>query len=236
MARVVVGFASAASEELAEAAACVARALEGELYGVFVEELSVLRLAELPFTALIEHSGRARALDVEHLEALLRVAAARARSELDRAARRQRVPVSFRVTRGRLLGELTAAAGATDLILIDGCHPAPRATGSGPVTVVGRDPAGLQPLLDLSAAVSGAESVIAIVSDECRTSATAWAAKGGHRLLLRRLEPGPAEALARVIERGAPRMVLLNAAEWTESDLSTLWRGLRAPVVLRRTG
>ncbi|MCK6536876.1 MAG: hypothetical protein L6Q84_28240 [Polyangiaceae bacterium] len=234
MARIVVGFASASNEELAEAAASVARALQGELYGVFVEELSALRLAELPFTVLIEHSGRAQALDVAHLEALLRVAAARAQSELDRAARRQRVPVSFRVTRGRLLGELTSAAGATDLILLDSAHPAPRGSGGGPVTVVGRGPSGLRALLGLGAAVSGPDSVQAIVPDTCRTEAADWAAEAGHRLLLGRLEPGPPEVLARAIERAAPRMVLLNAAEWPESELSALRRGLRAPIVLRR--
>jgi len=235
MAKIVVGFDSAASEELADAAARVAQALESEVVGIFVEEPSALRLAALPFTVMIEHTGRARALDLEHVEALLRAAAARARAELAAAGRRERVPVSFRVARGRLLGELALAAAERDLIVVDSSRPEPRSGAArGPVTIAARAPESVRQLLDLGAAIAGRELLVLIVPEAARAAAEGWAAETGHPLLIRKVEGFAPHGLARAVAQLSGRMVLLGAADWGEGELVALRRELACPLVLCR--
>jgi len=235
MAKIVVGFDSSASEELADAAARLAQALEAELVGIFVEEPAALRLAELPFTVLIEHSGRARELDLNHVEALLRVAAARARSELSRAARRERVPVTFRVARGRLLGELAAATAERDLLVMGNARPEPGASSArGPVTVAARDDRHLRHLLAVGAAVAGPELLVLIVLQKGRPAAEAWARETGHPLLIRSCPEFPPHALARTVGQLSGRMLILAAADWDDRELGELRRELRCPLVLSR--
>lgn len=235
MAKIVVGFDSAPSEELAAAAARLAQALEAEVLGIFVEEPSALRLAELPFTVLIEHSGRAQALDLEHLEALLRVAAARARADLHAAARRERVPVSFRVARGRLLLELSRAAAERDVIVMDSARPEPRpGAARGPVTLAARDPGQVRPLLELGAAIAGRELLVLIAPDAGRAAAERWAEETGHPLLVRRLPSLAPHALARAVGQLSGRMLLTGAQGWSDVELAELRRELGCPLVLVR--
>ena len=118
--RVVVALdASARSREAARAAAALARALEAELAGLFVEDENLLRLAALPFARHQPVSGGpARPLDLGAVEAQLRGLASAARQELERAAASVDVRWTFEVRRGPLPGEALEAARGTDLLLL----------------------------------------------------------------------------------------------------------------------
>lgn len=235
MAKIVVGFDSSASERLADAAARLAQALEGELLGIFVEEPAALRLAELPFTLLIEHSGRAQALDLAHLEALFAAAAERASAELARAARRERVPVSFRVARGRLLRELASAANERDLIVMDSSRPEPRPGASrGPVTLAATRAEHVRTLLELGAAVAGRELLVLIAPEDARPGAERWAAETGHPVLFRRFASFAPRGLGRAVAQLSGRMLLVVGDEWGERELGELRRELGCPLVLCR--
>lgn len=118
--RILVAL-DASSHSLAalEAAAELAARLEAEVLGLFVEDVNLLRLAELPFTQEVCVSTTARRrLDVEGLERQLRAQAARMRRALAVYAERAHVRWSFQVTRGVISREVLTAASEADLITL----------------------------------------------------------------------------------------------------------------------
>ena len=97
----------------------LARALEAELLGLFVEDVELFDLAALPFAGEVGFPSAARrALDVEALERALRAQAGRLRQEL--TSRLAGVPTkwTFEVVRGRVAVELAATAGGEDLVVL----------------------------------------------------------------------------------------------------------------------
>ena len=118
--RILVGIdASAASLDALAAAASLAVRLGSELSGLFVEDEDILRLAALPFGDIVRSPGGDRErLDRASAEAGLRAVASRAREALERAASQRRVSFSFRVTRGRVIREVLAAAEGADLVVL----------------------------------------------------------------------------------------------------------------------
>ena len=105
---------------LLDAAVDFAKRIEAELEGLFVEDIDLMRLAELPFAhALSLPTGMPQALDLAALEDEFRALAAGAQRALEARAQEMNVRCSFRVVRGRLEAEVQAAAGATDLIVLE---------------------------------------------------------------------------------------------------------------------
>jgi nucleotide-binding universal stress UspA family protein len=102
-----------------EAAAELAARLEAEVLGLFVEDVNLLRLAELPFTQEVSISTTAcRRLGVEQMERQLRAQATRMRRTFAVYAERAQVHWSFQVTRGVISRELLTAASNADLITL----------------------------------------------------------------------------------------------------------------------
>ena len=119
----IVGFDAAAplNRAAVEAAAAIAGNIEGELAGLFVENIDLLHLAALPFTREIGFpSAESRELDVERMERTLRAVAAEASRMLGTVAASARLQWSFRVTRGVFAAELASAAERADLVLVPG--------------------------------------------------------------------------------------------------------------------
>jgi nucleotide-binding universal stress UspA family protein len=107
------------SQAALEAAADLAARFRAELQGLFVEDVNLLRLAELPFTQEVGlFSPSRRRLDAQGVERQLRVQARRVHRALIAAAERAQVRWSFRVARGAIPTELLAAASGVDLIIL----------------------------------------------------------------------------------------------------------------------
>ncbi len=97
---------------------CVDRGLTGE-HGVLVEDINLVRLAELPDSAeLGVLSGSRRKLDVDRLERSLAALAHRARQELSRVAAQASVAWSFEVVRGPVLAEVLRVAEGAGLVAL----------------------------------------------------------------------------------------------------------------------
>lgn len=97
-------------EAALEAATALARRLDAELTGLFVEDINLLRMATLPFAreyALA--SAAARNVDVAEVEQALRRQADAVRGALSRTAQALRVPWSFQVVRGAMLDSVLEA-------------------------------------------------------------------------------------------------------------------------------
>jgi nucleotide-binding universal stress UspA family protein len=118
--RILVALdASPHSQTALEAAAELAVGLKAELLGLFVEDINLLRLTQLPFAREIGFfSTSRRQLSTLDLERELRAQASRLRRTLSLAARRAQIPWSFRVVRGVIASELLTAALEADLLIL----------------------------------------------------------------------------------------------------------------------
>ncbi len=179
--RILVALdASSHSFSALAAAAELAAELEAELLGLFVEDIELLKVAELPYERqIVSFSGVLRDLDKAGLEQELRLQAGRARRALEAAAKHSKVRWSFRVTRGAVVTEVLAAASVSDLITLGKTgwsRPGKRGLGatartvlaqaSGSVLLLERDIDLSHPLMvlfDSSQAVAGLDLAAAIL-------------------------------------------------------------------------
>ncbi|MFN8446357.1 MAG: universal stress protein [Caldilineaceae bacterium] len=118
--RVVVALdATEQSVHLLEAAAELAQSMESELVGIFVEDINLLRLVELPFAyELGSFSTARRPLQTLTLERQLRAQAATLRRMLMRVAEQHKLPWSFQVVRGVIATEVNKATSESDLVIL----------------------------------------------------------------------------------------------------------------------
>jgi nucleotide-binding universal stress UspA family protein len=101
------------------AAAELAAQLDAELVGVFVEDINLLRLADLSFARQVGfHSASARQFSRQQIEQELRAQANRAKRALAIASQKARLRSNFRVVRGVIPNELLQAAVDADLIIL----------------------------------------------------------------------------------------------------------------------
>lgn len=102
-----------------EAAVELAARFRAELLGLFVEDVNLLRLAELPFAREVGFfSATRRRLDTVEIERQLRARARRVQRTFTVTIERREVHGSFRVTRGVITSELLAAASEADVLIL----------------------------------------------------------------------------------------------------------------------
>lgn len=100
-------------------AADLASKVEAELIGVYVEDVNLLRLAELPITREVGfYSARVREIDVQRIKRQLRGQARRAEQALALIAESVEVRWSFQIARGLIPAEILAAAASSDLVIL----------------------------------------------------------------------------------------------------------------------
>lgn len=116
--RILVALDTSAGARAAlRRAADMARRMEAELAGLFVEDEDLLRLAGLPFAREFSGGGR-RDLSLETMERELAREAVQLERELEAAARSLEIPWSFRTARGRVFSELLAASSGHELMVL----------------------------------------------------------------------------------------------------------------------
>ncbi len=118
--RILVALdASPPSLAALEAAAALAARLHVALQGLFVEDIQLLQVAQLPFSQEIGHfSASRRQLNTARIERQLRVQAKRARRIFALTGQRMQVSSEFHVTRGAVTPEVLAAVRDTDLLVL----------------------------------------------------------------------------------------------------------------------
>ena len=100
------------------AAVELAERFDAELTGVFVEDINLLKLAELPFARQVRLYSSVQPLDTRHLEQELHALERQARDALAQSARRANLRTSFLVRRGVVSTELLKAALEADLVIL----------------------------------------------------------------------------------------------------------------------
>lgn len=118
--RILVALdASPASLAALDLAADLAERYQAELLGIFVEDINLLRSAELPFTMEFRHYSQTSShLDSRQIERELQAQARRVENILAGIARKANLRWSFLKSRGVIHGELLDAARGTDLIIL----------------------------------------------------------------------------------------------------------------------
>jgi nucleotide-binding universal stress UspA family protein len=116
---VVALDASAYSNAALEAAVALALDMNAELVGLFVEDVNLLRLAELPFTSEVRTTTAATGpLTGTIMSGALRRQAARARRAFQHAAREAGVHAVFRTVRGQVPSAVLAEAVDADVLVV----------------------------------------------------------------------------------------------------------------------
>lgn len=145
---------SAGSRAALRRAAELARRVDAELAGLFVQDENLLQLAALPFARELSASGGARrTLSADAMERELSRQAVLLEEELEAIAASLDIRWSFQIRRGRVAAEILAAFAGHDLVAIGraGMQPGFRRLGSTarsllagagfPVMLIGPQPA-----------------------------------------------------------------------------------------------
>lgn len=111
--------ASPASQAALELAAELAARHQAELIGIYVEDINLLRSAEIPITSEVGvYSAISRQVDSRHMQSELKAHARRVEQLLSAIAQKTNLRWSFRSVRGLIHRELINAAEETDLIIL----------------------------------------------------------------------------------------------------------------------
>jgi hypothetical protein len=106
-------------DEVIETACDLAAAIQAELYGLFVEEESLLDLSGLPFAhTVLPGRTQAQALNPELLRQVYERLAASSRRALSARAHSAHLTWSFNTARGHGAAEIRAKVSRTDLVVI----------------------------------------------------------------------------------------------------------------------
>ncbi|NTW69554.1 MAG: universal stress protein [Chlorobiaceae bacterium] len=101
------------------AAAELARLMQADLTGVFVEDINLFRMAELPCSHEIRiYNSEPEKIDTAQLERSVKLLAREAESSLQRIAGEFNVECSFRICRGVVSTEVIASALEGDLLVL----------------------------------------------------------------------------------------------------------------------
>ncbi len=102
-----------------KAAAELAASRQAELLAIFIEDVNLVKLADLPLAREIDRaSAETRAFDSAEMCAALRAQASQVERMLDKIARDLHLRSSLRVVRGHYVSEALAAAGAMDVLFL----------------------------------------------------------------------------------------------------------------------
>lgn len=111
--------ASTHSREALSTAIDLAARLHSEVKGLFVEDIDLFHLAELPFAREVRFpEATVRQMGLEDIQRRLRARAAVVRRELEELAEQHHVASTFGVVRGPVASELLAAALEADVLAL----------------------------------------------------------------------------------------------------------------------
>ena len=127
-----------------ENAVRLASRLGAELTGWYVEDINLLRLAQLPSPSELNfYASTFRQLESGDIECQLKAQAGRIRRILTNLCEKWNVPCDFKVTRGNVAAELLESSEQADLMVIGKIgrsFPSTRRTGSITRTIISRRP------------------------------------------------------------------------------------------------
>lgn len=117
--RILVALDASALGDAALAAAFgMASRLGATLEGIFVEDVNLARVAEYGFALHVSRTGRAEPMNVELVQATVRMQTTRIRRTLTTMTHRAGIECAFRVVKGSVPSSLLDAAAGADLLVL----------------------------------------------------------------------------------------------------------------------
>jgi len=118
--RILVALdASEANLGALQAAAALAHQLQIELQALFVEDINLIHLAELPFAREVVFGSReGRRITPSNMQRQLAAQATRLRQQVEAIAQQTRIKAGFTLLRGQISDELRLAAHDMDLLIL----------------------------------------------------------------------------------------------------------------------
>ena len=119
--RILAGFGSLADEAATiDTALALARALQAEVAGHFVEESNLLDLAGLPFARAVRAAGRSvTPIESSHMKREIAHAASTWRRALTAKAERSSITYSFHTCTGEYCSEIAKVTAETDVVVVN---------------------------------------------------------------------------------------------------------------------
>jgi hypothetical protein len=252
--RIAVLFGSGTSDAgVAGVLGSLVQEVSTDITGLFLEDLRVLRLAELPFTTeLCRVSMVRRPLTLRELERQMRIQAMRAETIVRRVAEQAGLPWSFRKHRGRLATAL-AEARDVDLLLLGAARfalasaelrtPARRVESRRPIAVlVDRARGGERAIAaGIELAKKTGRALIVFLAAEGTESPVDLGRRirellGSKQAIVQTVASTPPETALAAVRRAAPSLLVVGADEagFEESRLAALQRELRCPTLVVR--
>lgn len=149
-----------------KAAAELAQRMHADLTGIFVEDINLLRMAELPCSHEIRiYTATPEKIDLSQLERSLRLQAKEAEKALQRIAGQFMVEHSFRVIRGLVDAGVMAAAVEADLLVLGRSGRSPSCTKGLGSTAKKALAEGKKPLLLVRPGFSTKKGVLQVLYD-----------------------------------------------------------------------
>jgi nucleotide-binding universal stress UspA family protein len=215
---------SAPSQAALDAAASLAERLGADLEGLFVQDLDLLRLAQLPLAREVGlTSASRRALELPDVERAWRSQAARLKTALDVVAARHRLRTSLRIARGDVTVELLRAATDADVLAMGTMgHMAVTGRRIGS-TVRGVATQASCSVLLLRAAPAGHRIVVQCGDSDAAQRALSWAEH-----LARSQKTGLLVLLAEVVDEETRRRVQEELESVADAQIETIPRAVMA--------
>lgn len=230
--RIVLGLSCNKSGRGMHLAAEIARLLQLDLVGLFVEEEGLLGLAALPFAREFQLLGGGwRPLDIDQLSRDLQIASKSVERDFTETAKTLQTTCQFEVVRGRMAEALASISRAGDIVLLaEPTSPAERATSQFPSVLDAVFHSAAAVLLVPSRIIRGSGAIVAIATEKDDPSidaAKAIAAAAKEELIV--IEPFRAAGRAHpsapyaIDEIQIPR---ISAAKGERAPLSMIWSAM----------
>lgn len=118
--RILVALdASTANQNILQAGITLATRLNAQLSALFIEDIDLLHMAELPVVREVVYgSFSGRSINVAGMERSMQVQSARLRKLVEAIARQNQIKITFDVLRGNVANMLCDASRQTDLLVI----------------------------------------------------------------------------------------------------------------------
>ncbi|WP_455365141.1 hypothetical protein [Kaarinaea lacus] len=232
-----------------ETAINLASQLHAELIGLFIEDMDLLRSANLPFASeIVATSGEERTISADYIERALRAWSSQVQAQLAREAQKANIKCTFRTVHNRRIETLISETGESNLLIISHSRQqliAPL-TKSDVVYLLfdGSTEAHHGVAIVSEMAVKGLKHVVLIdsCSGEGEVEYTAkkaadWLTRHGVHVLIQKLQGDPEKSLPPLLKKYPAALLLVPAhfpSQQTSDALLKLQNKLNCPVVIVR--
>ncbi|WP_455220261.1 hypothetical protein [Kaarinaea lacus] len=230
-----------------ETAITLASQLRAELIGLFIEDVELLRSANLPFAREIAaESGEERLITADYIERALRAWSAEVQAQLAKEAQKANIKYTFRTVHNRRIETLLSETGESNLLIISHSrHQLVAPISKSDVVYLlfdGSSEAHHGVAIASEMALRGLEHVVLI--DSCSgeveysaKKAADWLIRHGVHVLIQKLQGDPEKSLPPLLKKYPAALLLVPAhfpSQQSPDTLVKLQNKLNCPVVIVR--